>query len=367
MRKLKIIQILPTLNTGGVERGVLDFNKYLVDKGHESYVISNGGRQVKNIIKDGGTHIHLQVSKKSIFTLLQAKKLADIINEISPDIVHIRSRIPAWVLQTSKLFLKNPRPVIFSTFHGLYSTPFYSRIMASFDRVISISKTVDKYVNKNYQRYLKKPTRLIFEGADEKFFYPKFSPTQDFINQFYAKLPNLKGKKLITYPGKLSSWRGQESFIKLLSDLPNDFAGLILGNYNSAKPKYYKSLQKLIEDYRLKNRVYFYDVEDDLREIYCLSKIVLNLSSKPEAFGMKLLQAAMMEKKIAGWNHGGSGEILEMCFPQGKVEFNNFDLLKQKIKELAYSEEVPKNIFLTSNLLHEKTVAFYFDALNKNY
>ena len=87
MRKLKIIQILPTLNTGGVERGVLDFNKYLVDKGHESYVISNGGRQVKNIIKDGGTHIHLQVSKKSIFTLLQAKKLADIINEISPDIV----------------------------------------------------------------------------------------------------------------------------------------------------------------------------------------------------------------------------------------------------------------------------------------
>ena len=144
MRKLKIIQILPTLNTGGVERGVLDFNKYLVNKGHDSYVISNGGRQVKNLIEDGGNHIHLQVSKKSIFTLLQAKKLADIINEISPDIVHIRSRIPAWVLQTSKIFLKNPRPIIFSTFHGLYSTPFYSRIMASFDRVIAISKTVRK-------------------------------------------------------------------------------------------------------------------------------------------------------------------------------------------------------------------------------
>ena len=80
MRKLKIIQILPTLNTGGVERGVLDFNKYLVNKGHDSYVISNGVRQVKNLIEDGGNHIHLQVSKKSIFTLLQAKKLADIIS-----------------------------------------------------------------------------------------------------------------------------------------------------------------------------------------------------------------------------------------------------------------------------------------------
>ena len=202
MRKLKIIQILPTLNTGGVQRGVLDFNKYLVNKGHQSYVISNGGRQVKNIVEDGGIHMHLQVSEKSIFTLLQAKKLADIINEISPDIVHIRSRIPAWVLQTSKLFLKNPRPMIFSTFHGLYSTPFYSRIMASFDRVISISKTVDQYVNKNYQRYLKKPPRLIYEGADEKFFYPKFFPSNDYKDYFYKKFPNLKNKRIISFPEK---------------------------------------------------------------------------------------------------------------------------------------------------------------------
>ena len=146
MRKLKIIQILPTLNTGGVERGVLDFNKYLIDRGHESYVISNGGRQVKNLINDGGSHIHMQVSKKSFLTLLQAKKLADVINEISPDIVHVRSRIPAWVTQLSKLFIKNPRPIFFSTFHGLYSTPFYSRIMASFDYVIAISKTVNEYI-----------------------------------------------------------------------------------------------------------------------------------------------------------------------------------------------------------------------------
>ena len=104
MKKLSVIQILPTLNTGGVERGVLDFNKFLVANGHKSFVISDGGRQVKNLIADGGEHIHLGVAKKSFLTLLQAKKLADVINEISPDIVHIRSRVPAWVLQISKLF-----------------------------------------------------------------------------------------------------------------------------------------------------------------------------------------------------------------------------------------------------------------------
>jgi glycosyltransferase involved in cell wall biosynthesis len=366
MRKLKIIQILPTLNTGGVERGVLDFNNYLVKKGHESYVISNGGRQVKNLIEDGGNHIHLQISNKSIFTLLQAKKLADVINEISPDIVHIRSRVPAWVLQLSKIFIKNPRPIIFSTFHGLYSTPFYSRIMASFDRVIAISKTVEKYVNENYERYLKKPPRLIYRGSDEKYFSNSFVPSESYKDNFFKQFTNLKNQKIITFPGRLSSWKGQESFIKLMSDLPENYSGLIVGPYASAKPKYLHSLKKLIEDYRLQNRVYFYNAKDDIREIYYLSEVVLNLSSKPEPFGRTVLEAAMMGKKIAGWDRGGPGEVLEMCFPQGKVEFNKFNSLVETVKNLSEKEDVPSNIFLTSDLMHSKTIDFYLDAIDKN-
>ena len=366
MRKLKIIQILPTLNTGGVERGVLDFNNYLVKKGHESYVISNGGRQVKNLIEDGGNHIHLQISNKSIFTLLQAKKLADVINEISPDIVHIRSRVPAWVLQLSKIFIKNPRPIIFSTFHGLYSTPFYSRIMASFDRVIAISKTVEKYVNENYERYLKKPPRLIYRGSDEKYFSNSFVPSESYKDNFFKQFSNLKNQKIITFPGRLSSWKGQESFIKLMSDLPENYSGLIVGPYASAKPKYLYSLKKLIEDYRLQNRVYFYNAKDDIREIYYLSEVVLNLSSKPEPFGRTILEAAMMGKKIAGWDRGGPGEVLEMCFPQGKVEFNKFNSLVETVKNLSEKEDVPSNIFLTSDLMHSKTIDFYLDAIDKN-
>ena len=366
MRKLKVIQILPTLNTGGVERGVLDFNNYLVKKGHESYVISNGGRQVKNLIEDGGNHIHLQISNKSIFTLFQAKKLADVINEISPDIVHIRSRVPAWVLQLSKIFIKNPRPIIFSTFHGLYSTPFYSRIMASFDRVIAISKTVEKYVNENYERYLKKPPRLIYRGSDEKYFSNSFVPSESYKDNFFKQFTNLKNQKIITFPGRLSSWKGQESFIKLMSDLPDDYSGLIVGPYKSAKPKYLNSLKKLIEDYRLQNKVHFYNAKDDIREIYYLSEVVLNLSSKPEPFGRTILEAAMMGKKIAGWDRGGPGEVLEMCFPQGKVEFNKFNSLVETVKNLSEKKDVPSNIFLTSDLMHSKTIGFYLDAIDKN-
>ena len=347
MRKLKIIQILPTLNTGGVERGVLDFNKYLVEKGHESYVISNGGRQVKNLIDEGGKHIHLQIAKKSLFTLFQAKKLADEINEISPDIVHIRSRIPAWVLQLSKLFIKNPRPLIFSTFHGLYSTPFYSRIMASFDRVIAISKTVEKYIYENYERHLKKPPMLIYRGSDETYFSPNFEPKTEDKDNFYKNFPQLSNKKILAFPGRLSSWKGQESFIKLTSELPDDFSGLIIGPYKSAKKKYFNRLSNLIENYNIRNRVFFYDAKDDIREIYYLSDLIMNLSTTPEPFGRTILEAAMMGKKIIGWNRGGVGEVLDMFFPQGKVEFGNFKSLAKAVKSLSVSDEKHYSIAFT--------------------
>lgn len=365
MRKLKIVQILPSLNTGGVERGVLDFNKYLVDKGHNSYVISNGGRQVKNLVEDGGEHIHLQVSKKSFLTLMQAKKLANIINQISPDIVHIRSRIPAWVLQLSKFFIKNPRPIIFSTFHGLYSTPFYSRIMASFDNVIAISKTVEKYINENYERHLKSPPKLIYRGSDKEYFTSKFRPKDSYLESFFTKFPYLKNKKILSFPGRLSSWKGQESFLKLLSELSSDYAGIIVGPYKDAKPKFKRKLDLLISNYNLQKRVYFYNAVDDIREIYFLSDLVFNLSSKPEPFGRTLLEAAMMNKKICGWNRGGAGEVLDLFYPKGKVEFNNFKMLTNQVKELILSEDVPNNVYLTSDLMHEKTISFYFDALDK--
>ncbi|RCL43104.1 MAG: glycosyltransferase [SAR86 cluster bacterium] len=366
MRKLKIVQILPTLNTGGVERGVLDFNKYLIDRGHESYVISNGGRQVKNLINDGGSHIHIQVSKKSFLTLLQAKKLADVINEISPDIVHVRSRIPAWVTQLSKLFIKNPRPIFFSTFHGLYSTPFYSRIMASFDYVIAISKTVNEYILENYKNHLKTEPRLIYRGSDQDYFTKQFQVTEQYRENFFSQFPKLVNKEIIAFPGRLSSWKGQESFIKLISSLPDNYSGLIVGPYEDAKKKYYKKLLNLIRDYNLENRVFFYNAKDDIREIYSLSALVMNLSSAPEPFGRTLLEAAMMGKKICGWNRGGVGEVLKLFYEEGQVEFKDFKQLTEKTKSIIARNNKPKEVFLTSELMHQKTIDFYLEALGKS-
>lgn len=236
--------------------------------------------------------------------------------------------------------------------------------MASFDRVIAISKTVEKYVYDNYERHLKKPPMLIYRGSDELYFSSKFKPKEDYIDNFYRTFPELIDKKIIVFPGRLSSWKGQESLIKLVSELPEDFSGLIVGPYKQAKQKYFNRLNKLIENYNIRNRVFFYDAKDDIREIYYLSDLVMNLSSTPEPFGRTILEAAMMNKKIIGWDRGGVGEVLEMFYPQGKVEFGNFKSLAETVKNLSISDQKPSNVFLTSDLMHSKTVSFYLDALD---
>ena len=150
MSNLKVIQLLPELNIGGVERGTKDFSKALIEKGHKSIVISNGGIFENDIVENGGKHIKLPVHKKSLFSFFLSKKLKKIYEHEKPDIVHVRSRMPAWInyFAIKKLTYK---PILISTFHGLYSTPLYSQIMSKVDHTIAISKTVKNYIISTYK------------------------------------------------------------------------------------------------------------------------------------------------------------------------------------------------------------------------
>ena len=147
---MKVLQILPQLNIGGVERGTLDLSKALIQKGHESFVISGGGILVDELIQSGAKHYEIPVHIKSLRTLSLAKNLSKTISSIDPDIVHVRSRMPAWVnFRAFKMLQK--KPLLISTFHGLYSFPIYSKVMSFVDHSIAISKTVEKYILENYK------------------------------------------------------------------------------------------------------------------------------------------------------------------------------------------------------------------------
>ena len=235
--------------------------------------------------------------------------------------------------------------------------------MASFDHVIAISKTVESYVNDNYKNHLKSPPRLIYRGSDDHYFSRKYQPKIEYTKDFYKKFPNLESKQLLTFPGRLSSWKGQESFIKLISDLPDSFCGLIVGPYKDAKPKYLKHLRSLIQNYGIENRIYFYDAKDDIRDIYYLSSIVFNLSAKPEPFGRTTLEAAMMGKKYVV----GVEAVPARCwiYVSQKARLILAILMHWLPKLKVYLlRQMFQKIFLTAELMHSKTLGFYYDALD---
>ena len=226
MSNLKIIQLLPELNIGGVERGTKDFSKVLVDKGHKSVVISNGGAFEKDIVNDGGKHITLPIHKKKLSSLFLSKQLKSIYEHEKPDIVHVRSRMPAWInfLAFKKMSIK---PLLVSTFHGLYSTPFYSQVMAKVDHTIAISNTVKNYIVDTY-KISEKMITTIPRGCDANTFNKESAP-DNWITKWYEEYPQTSNKIILTLPTRISKWKGVDSFIELVSKLDGEkFHGLIV-------------------------------------------------------------------------------------------------------------------------------------------
>ena len=150
-RALTIVQMLPELITGGVERGTLEIGASLVRKGHRSIVVSNGGPMVDELVKNGSKHITLPVGSKTPISIFCIPRLRKLFVEEKVDILHLRSRVPAWVgLLAAKTINKKIQPRIVTTFHGFYSINPYSAIMTKGERVIAVSKPIKNHIREKY-------------------------------------------------------------------------------------------------------------------------------------------------------------------------------------------------------------------------
>ena len=162
---MRILQLLPELKFGGVERGTVDLSEHLTKLGHQSAVVSAGGGLTEQLSNHGAKHFSLPIAKKNFLAIKQYKNLRDIYLEFKPDIIHVRSRFPAWINVLALKDLASSKPIVISTFHGLYSKPFYSKSMSYADDIIAISKTVQEYVFKNYDVDHSR-VHLIYRGCD---------------------------------------------------------------------------------------------------------------------------------------------------------------------------------------------------------
>lgn len=305
---MRIVQLLPELNEGGVERGVVELNREYVKNNITSFVISAGGKLENQINIDGGKHIKFDVCSKNIFTVYsRVNKLKKILEEIKPDIIHVRSRVPAWLIYFANKSLKIK---VVSTVHGFNSVGFYSSIMQKADAVICVSNSIKEYIKKNYQTNENIIT-VIPRGIDLDLFSPK-NISNDFIQNF-KKENNLENKFIISSVGRITQLKDYETFIKAIfiikKEIPNTVA-LIVGGVRSDKQDYLNSLKNLIKELNLEKNIIFTGSQSKIAEIYTLSDVVVSSSKKPESFGRAVAESLAMNTPVIATNHGGVKDII---------------------------------------------------------
>lgn len=308
---ITVVQMLPELEAGGVERGTLELGRYLVLQGHRSIVISGGGRLVSQLEAEGSQHISWNVGQKNLLTLRYIRKLKKFLLQERVDILHLRSRVPAWVGYLAwKSMAKQSRPRLVTTFHGFYSINRYSAVMAKGERVIAISKTIAHHIQQVYEVPAER-IALIYRGFDETHFSPSTvtGPELDYWRTKW-KLPD--GQiPVILLPGRFTRLKGHDVFIRALEKIADlDWVAVCVGDVDD-NPGYRDELRQLLIKSRLDDRVRFVGHCDQMPAAYLLADIVVSATSlKPEAFGRISVEAQAMERPVIASAQGGSLETV---------------------------------------------------------
>lgn len=306
-----VIQILPELIAGGVERGTLELSRFLVQGGHRSLVVSQGGPLVELLVKEGGQHLRMPyIGEKSPRCLLHLWPLRRVFRQGEFHIVHLRSRLPAWIAYLAwKSLPDHMRPGLVTTFHGFYSINAYSAIMTKGQRVIAISRAVEDHIRRHY-RTPRRKIRLIHRGIDPDLFHPtKVGPER--IERLKRKWGLDQGLPVIMLPGRVTRWKGHAVFIRALAqirDIP--WRAVCVGPFD-AGGAFFRELNGLIEALSLTDVVRFTGHEDDMPAAYAAADLVISAATdEPEAFGRVSIEAQAMARPIIASAHGGSLETV---------------------------------------------------------
>ncbi len=363
---MKVIQLLPELESGGVERGTIELAGRLACLGHESIVISGGGRMVPELEREGSRHITMPVGRKSLVSLLLVRTLRKTFERERPDIIHLRSRVPAWLAYLAWRGMDpHTRPRLVTTVHGFYSVNGWSAIMTRGERVICVSDSVRKYITSNYPKISEKNLRVVHRGIDPAAYPHGYQPDLAWREQFETDFPAARGKLLLTLPGRITRLKGHDDFLRIiasLSDLP--VHGLIVGGAHPRKRAYLAELQARVASAGLTDQITFTGNRSDLREILAASRVVLSLTSQPESFGRTTLEALGLGVPVVGYAHGGVAEQLDILLPSGKVPPGDVTAAAAAVRRfLECPPPIPTGHPFTLDRMLDGTVAVYKELL----
>jgi glycosyltransferase involved in cell wall biosynthesis len=364
MVRLSVAQLLPALDGGGVERGTLEVARELVRRGHRSIVISAGGRLAPELAREGSEHLAWPLGAKSPLTLRWVRPLRRWLAGQGIDILHARSRLPAWIGWLAWRGMDPAtRPRFVTTVHGLYSVSRYSTIMTRGERVIAVSETVRTYLQRHYPELPAERIQVIHRGVDPAAFPYGYRPSPAWLADWHRQYPQLRDAPVLTLPGRLSRLKGHEDFIELIARLRARGApvrGLIVGGAEPRRQRYADGLREKVRSRILSDIVLFTSHRDDMREIYAVSTLVLSLSLQPESFGRTTLEALSLGVPVIGYDHGGVGEILTRMYPAGLVPAGDLETLTERVMELlAAAPPVPAEPVFPLRRMLDETLALY--------
>ena len=306
-----IVQILPALNRGGVERGTVEIAKAVIDRGYKAVVISNGGLLESQLTRMGATVHRLPVhSKNPLKWPFIRSKLSEILRAEGADIVHVRSRAPAWIALpvAARLSLATV-----STIHSKFAPKnalkhLYNRKMLKADAVIAISDFIKSIIATHYaQHKSEEDVTVIHRGVDTVVFDPA-SVTQQRIIREAERLNLPEEGSVVMLPARPTSWKGHEVLIRAVAALNRPDVTLLLVGAGDGPPRFIAALEQLARKTGLDGRLRIATGSNDMPAAFMLADVIAMPSTVPEPFGRVAVEAGAMGRPVVAFNHGGAVE-----------------------------------------------------------
>lgn len=374
-----IMQIIPELGPGGAEQGCIDVAAELVRSGSRALVVSHGGARIHELTRIGATHINLPVHSKNPITILKnIKKLRKVIREYNVDIVHVRSRAPAW---SAYFACKKTDARYMSTCHAPYNINskaklFYNSFITKGERVIAISNHVANYLIQNY-KIDQRNIRLIHRGIGLDKFHPnRVTPAQMIKVSEEWRIP--EGANIILLPGRITRWKGHHVLIDAISKINHKDVFCVLLGSDQGRKEYAAELATAIEEKNLGGRIRIVDHCSDMPAAYMLSTIVVSASTDPEGFGRIPIEAQAMGRPIIATDHGGAQETVIRNETGWLIPPNNSNALADAIDEALRLNDNQRSVLATRAMNHiaenftrekmvDSTLNVYAELLQEKY
>lgn len=360
---VKVMQVLPALELGGTERGVVDLTRAMKKEGHETVVVSSGGTLVAELQRIGIPHYGLPVHQKSLASLFLVEELVKIIQREHVDIIHARSRVPAWLGWFAAR--KTGIPFI-TTCHGYYSPHPLSFVMGWGKRVIVASHAIGRRMIDEFGVSPDR-IRLIPRGVD--------------LSQFtfsFAKFEKHKGPLRIALIGRFSPSKGQVDFLKavhLLRSRLTQFEVWIVGSEGKGRHRYTDLMKKTIQQFGLESCVKLLPPTRDVPGLLSQSDLLVLSSLLPEPFGRVIIEAGAVGTPVAATELGGVLDIIEhnvngLLFPPKNIPAMAdamYELLTDRERAKEFAVKLRKKVEERFNLeqMVQKTIEVYQEVRKK--